>query len=459
MAGSANWRDMNGTVIQGCFPNGIRQPPARPAVAQRAGVFPFRQQIPPVVQRLSAGTAMQLPETMAFATSRSIGRPLAPHVLQMMESLFRTSFADVRVHVEPHVSGIGATAFTQGVRIHFAPGRYQPETPSGQRLLAHELAHVVQQRTGRVPNPFGDGVAIVQSFQLEAEADRMAQHALNARAREQTLQMKRHPKFRGEKMSLGAFHAAVDNAMVQDWRQWRSDLADSPTRDAELRRSVSGVPRSTDAIPSVLYHITHIEALGSIQRTGLDPKRTNSKTGLNVRAGTSVYFRRDAFIEAVSLGRKARVGLSMQSEDAARAGGTVTLAIRPPWWFRYRYFRAAGEVLSNLDGKFVDYGSSATTFLSFGLILPQHLYLIDNAGKEHWLPSINPATFKSFGSSPVESHDEEEPDELFRVAESPSLVVARPVDRPLTLSVDFGRFSAYAAEQKHNEVKQDDDDW
>jgi hypothetical protein len=56
--------------------------------------------------------------------------------------------------------------------MHFAPGYYSPHTPQGQRLLAHELAHVLQQRAGRVRNPFGQGVAVVQDAALEAEADR-----------------------------------------------------------------------------------------------------------------------------------------------------------------------------------------------------------------------------------------------------------------------------------------------
>jgi hypothetical protein len=45
-------------------------------------------------------------------------------------------------------------------------------------LLAHELVHVVQQRAGRVSNPFGGGVAVVQDQALEAEADRLGRQAV-----------------------------------------------------------------------------------------------------------------------------------------------------------------------------------------------------------------------------------------------------------------------------------------
>jgi len=43
---------------------------------------------------------------------------------------------------------LGAEAFTYGSDIYFAPGRYQPGSTNGERLLAHELTHVVQQAGG-----------------------------------------------------------------------------------------------------------------------------------------------------------------------------------------------------------------------------------------------------------------------------------------------------------------------
>jgi hypothetical protein len=56
------------------------------------------------------------------------------------------SFASVRLHTDSDVAQrVAATAFTLGHDIHFAPGRYRPDTAEGARTLAHELAHVVQQ--------------------------------------------------------------------------------------------------------------------------------------------------------------------------------------------------------------------------------------------------------------------------------------------------------------------------
>jgi hypothetical protein len=103
------------------------------------------------------------------------GRPLEPEVRRTMESFFQADFSGVRVHVGPAARVMGALAFTSGEELHFAPGLYDPASREGAALLGHELTHVVQQREGRVSNPYGHGVAIVQDPELEAEADRMGQ--------------------------------------------------------------------------------------------------------------------------------------------------------------------------------------------------------------------------------------------------------------------------------------------
>ena len=90
--------------------------------------------------------------------------------------------ACVRWLVGPEANAIGALAFTRGSNMYFAPGQYDPHSPGGQRRLGHELTHVLQQRAGRVRNPFGAGVAVVQDRVLEAEADRMGQRAAAHRA-------------------------------------------------------------------------------------------------------------------------------------------------------------------------------------------------------------------------------------------------------------------------------------
>jgi hypothetical protein len=104
---------------------------------------------------------------------KSGGLPLPSDVRAKMETAFGADFSEVRVHIGQEASSLGAIAYTWGTNIHFAPGQYNPHSIQGQKLLGHELWHVVQQRSGRVSNPFGGGVAVVQDHGLEAEADRM----------------------------------------------------------------------------------------------------------------------------------------------------------------------------------------------------------------------------------------------------------------------------------------------
>lgn len=171
------------SVVQGYFPNGLLRvspPPAAHTVVQRRLAQPSgpqgfsrpAQPAGPAVQRLANGTATQLPQTLALF-GFGPGQPLPEPVQRKMEATFNSSFADVRIHVGPQAAAIGALAFTHGSNIYFAPGQYNPIMPHGQRLLGHELTHVVQQRAGRARNPFGSGVAVVQDQALEAEADRM----------------------------------------------------------------------------------------------------------------------------------------------------------------------------------------------------------------------------------------------------------------------------------------------
>ena len=154
-------------------PRPVQPQPVRPVALQ--------PRVPqgPVVQRVGNGEAFQVPANL-LSFGGTVGQPLPDPVRQKMESFFGASFADVRVHVGSQASSIGALAFTHGSNLYFAPGQYNPTTVQGQQLLGHELTHVVQQRTGRVRNPFGSGIAVVQDRGLEAEAERRGQQAAAA---------------------------------------------------------------------------------------------------------------------------------------------------------------------------------------------------------------------------------------------------------------------------------------
>ena len=104
-------------------------------------------------QRLPAHAASRAhpesPERRALRfVHRDAGAPLAPDTRARMEAGFAHNFADIRVHDGPDASvaadGVSARGFTVGQDIVFDAGAFAPHTPGGERLLAHELAHAVQ---------------------------------------------------------------------------------------------------------------------------------------------------------------------------------------------------------------------------------------------------------------------------------------------------------------------------
>jgi hypothetical protein len=86
----------------------------------------------------------------AIGAARGGGQPAQRATTTSVGSVLGDSLSDVRVHTDAGAAAlarsVSARAFTVGSDIFFGPGEYQPSTPSGRELLAHELVHVVQQR-------------------------------------------------------------------------------------------------------------------------------------------------------------------------------------------------------------------------------------------------------------------------------------------------------------------------
>jgi Domain of unknown function (DUF4157) len=81
---------------------------------------------------------------------RSSGEPLDASTRGLMEQRFGQGFGEVRVHVDAAAAQsarhVNARAYTVGHDIIFGAGQFAPTTARGRLLLAHELAHVMQQR-------------------------------------------------------------------------------------------------------------------------------------------------------------------------------------------------------------------------------------------------------------------------------------------------------------------------
>jgi thiol-disulfide isomerase/thioredoxin len=161
------------------FPAGLRQPPSLKAGTRGELYDPPKQPCqaisdlanppspkggkgaPPRIQRFSAQSSGQMDAAAASVDQAlaSPGRPLEPALRQDMEQHFGYDFSRVRVHTDAKAAesarAMNALAYTLGREVVFGAGQYAPESSSGKRLLAHELAHVVQQAaiwpTGNTP--------------------------------------------------------------------------------------------------------------------------------------------------------------------------------------------------------------------------------------------------------------------------------------------------------------------
>jgi hypothetical protein len=119
---------------------------------------------------------------------RGGGAPMDKALRSQMESRLGQDFGDVRVHTDGAASesakAVGAQAYTVGNEIVFGSGKYDPGSTAGQKTIAHELTHVVQQKAGPVDGtPAAGGIRVSHpADRFEQEADSMAEAAVQRQA-------------------------------------------------------------------------------------------------------------------------------------------------------------------------------------------------------------------------------------------------------------------------------------
>jgi len=127
------------------------------------------------------GGARRPNDPRAIQSQLGRGQPLNSGVRSRMESAFGRDFSQVRTHTDTTAAGLSdrlnARAFTVGEHVAFGSGEYKPGTLFGDALIAHEMAHVVQQSSA------SDSVAPLQTGDtgyntLEKDADRSAMGAV-----------------------------------------------------------------------------------------------------------------------------------------------------------------------------------------------------------------------------------------------------------------------------------------
>lgn len=106
------------------------------------------------------------------------GQPLDSATRGDMEARMGADFSDVRIHTDAaadaSAKGIGAHAYTVGNNVVFQREAYDPASPQGRTTLAHELTHVIQQRSGPV-----EGTEAPGGIRVSDPSDRFEREAVS----------------------------------------------------------------------------------------------------------------------------------------------------------------------------------------------------------------------------------------------------------------------------------------
>ncbi len=149
--------------------------------------------------------------------------PLPPRLLRRAERLLRCDLSGVRLPADGHAARVGALALTRGAQIHVDPRALARPARELLFLLGHELAHVEQQRAGRVrPTRWLAGDPASDDARLEAEADAFGAALLGVRGRPpaHAAETRTRPVALVQRaVHVGALDLAPDPAAVLDERE------------------------------------------------------------------------------------------------------------------------------------------------------------------------------------------------------------------------------------------------
>jgi hypothetical protein len=185
------------------------------------------------------------------------GRALEPAVRSRMGSAFGRDFSSVTVHDDTSAanlsSQLGARAFTVGSDVAFAAGEYRPGTLVGDALIAHELAHVVQQGGTQSREPMRKGEGDYNA--LEADADAAAVGAVAA-------------SWAGAKGRLSEIGKNATPRLASGLRLQRCSRSKSAPAPGPFEFAVRG--KSQQADPGMIYFVEGSSALDGPEKTKVD---------------------------------------------------------------------------------------------------------------------------------------------------------------------------------------------
>jgi hypothetical protein len=212
----------------------------RHAAVQESDIRPGSNPPENLFQRKSGENSA--PDPAADPMPSSDGRPLDDFTRDTMENRFGTDFGGVRIHTgsgaEESARALDAEAYAVGNDIVFGAGRYRPYAPGGRRLIAHELAHVVQQKAVTEEGLAPDSPVMEQAAERAAQGARPGEGPVSAGGTAR-IGIARLPRSLGHSIDTSSLSPAEVKDEIIQIRRW---LAGHPQLTAD-RQHLLGMLR------------------------------------------------------------------------------------------------------------------------------------------------------------------------------------------------------------------------
>lgn len=240
---------------------------------------------------------------------RSAGQSIDPAAAAQIGGRLGADFSGVRVHTDRHAEqvamGMSARAFTKGKDIYFNRGQYNPGTPAGQELLAHELTHTIQQ--GQISQE--GGIPVTQT--ASAQTAQRGFFSLRKHFRQAVDERNEHYEDYKNQSKWTRFKWAVKNPLA--WMFGRTKANQENTRQRTARRDlVNGL--SEEELLAFDENAPMEEPVEEAASEGAAPGEAAAETAEGVGASPSIRERAMQLEAALNTpgARAARLNLANQ---------------------------------------------------------------------------------------------------------------------------------------------------
>jgi len=248
------------------------------------------ERMPVGATNTSVSASVQSIPEIVYRVLHSPGVPLHGGTRTAMEGFFQRDLADVRLHLDSQAAdsaeAISALAYAFGNHIVFGAGQYSPGTPTGDRILVHELTHVVQQSArypapNAVPESISDAIDAGEEVEAEwfavqwmnrshGRAPRLNDHSIFAK-QPQIARLGSNPgctQGQRERLHQGIFDA---NGWVQNALRKLEQRQVSGVVRASLRRNFGNTYGVTVNIPMLASRIRFTRNVMNKMTVGCNP--------------------------------------------------------------------------------------------------------------------------------------------------------------------------------------------